>query len=546
MSTPAPNPYPFTEPYLARALSLGVVPAVLDTLGQLIPAEADHPLAQALGQDDTLQALAQALAVGETGTASSAEIKPNHGCGEPIFQTAESGITLAVFPPQAHGSGRLCLVMPHAAWTRSSAGQTYLTTLETLGQRPPAQGFTEPGDASRTAHMLSWLHDAQGEEGRQRQDVKHMSRELAASYEELSLMHKFAAGMSGAESPQALLHEFCEDLQQALNVRWAAVAMEPDEALGSLSGVCCHAGLDEVSAKHVSSLANRLRGLYPKQDRPVILSDAGRWCDPSEPSLAKQLIVAPLSGKRRLGLFLGGDKLDHEPVNSIESKLCASLAANLTVYLDNAVLIEETQHGFHGTLHALSAAIDAKDAYTHGHSERVAVMARQLSLEAGLGDSFAQRAYLCGLVHDVGKIGVPEHVLTKPGKLTDEEFQIIQQHPVIGQRILEGIRAMQLLIPGVRSHHERWDGRGYPDGLAGESIPLLGRVLAVVDSIDAMCSHRTYRRAMTAQQVRHEIERCRGTQYDPELAKAAAKLTLHTQWGSTDFSIQPPRPRRSA
>lgn len=177
-----------------------------------------------------------------------------------------------------------------------------------------------------------------------------------------------------------------------------------------------------------------------------------------------------------------------------------------------------------GTLHALTASIDAKDSYTRGHSERVALLSKMLAQQAGFDDHTVERIYISALIHDVGKIGVPEYVLSKPSRLTDEEFGLIKQHPEIGARILQDIRQMQDLVPGVLYHHERWDGRGYPHGLSCESIPLFGRVICLADSFDAMCSSRTYRDAMLHEDAIDEIRDNAGTQFDPELAKHFLEL----------------------
>ncbi|MEL7087887.1 MAG: HD-GYP domain-containing protein, partial [Planctomycetota bacterium] len=180
---------------------------------------------------------------------------------------------------------------------------------------------------------------------------------------------------------------------------------------------------------------------------------------------------------------------------------------------------EDSQTLFLGTLHALTRAIDAKDSYTFGHSERVAALSRLLAQAADLDESTAERVYLSALVHDVGKIGVPESVLCKPGRLTDEEFELIKAHPEIGAKIIRDIRQMEDLIPGVMHHHERWDGRGYPHRLGGLDIPLFGRIIGLADAFDAMSSNRTYRSALDHERVLKEIRLNRGTQFDPELAE---------------------------
>src|SRR5690606_19492982 len=158
----------------------------------------------------------------------------------------------------------------------------------------------------------------------------------------------------------------------------------------------------------------------------------------------------------------------------------------LSVFAENAGLYADQHALFMGTLEALTAAIDAKDRYTCGHSERVAHLACELGLASGLSPAAAERIRIAGLLHDVRKIGVPESVLTKPGRLTDEEFGQVRLHPTIGHRILKDIPQLQDVLPGVLHHHERWDGGGYPANLAGEQIPLIARILAVADAFDAM------------------------------------------------------------
>jgi HD-GYP domain-containing protein (c-di-GMP phosphodiesterase class II) len=183
---------------------------------------------------------------------------------------------------------------------------------------------------------------------------------------------------------------------------------------------------------------------------------------------------------------------------------------------------------FAGTVHALIRAIDAKDPYTRGHSDRVAVFAQLLARAAGLPDDMVARSYLCGTVHDLGKIGVPEAVLCKPGRLTDEEFARIKEHPTIGHRILADIPHLQEVLPGVLEHHEKWDGTGYPGRLTGEAISLLGRVVCVADCFDAMTSARVYRPARPVAEVLEEIRRCAGTHFDPALAEAFARIPVAT------------------
>ena len=163
----------------------------------------------------------------------------------------------------------------------------------------------------------------------------------------------------------------------------------------------------------------------------------------------------------------------------------------------------------------LAEAIDAKDTYTHGHSSRVAEYSREIARRAGYSESAQNEIYMMGLLHDVGKIGISDAVINKPGRLDDAEFEQIKTHPGMGAKILG---SMPELVTGARSHHERFDGKGYPDGLEGHAIPEEARIIAVADAYDAMTSNRSYRRGMAQSAVREQIERGKGTQFDPRFA----------------------------
>ncbi len=179
---------------------------------------------------------------------------------------------------------------------------------------------------------------------------------------------------------------------------------------------------------------------------------------------------------------------------------------------------------FSQTAGALAGAIDAKDRYTNGHSRRVAKYSRMIAHEVGKSEKECNQIYFAALLHDVGKIGIPGAILNKNGKLTDEEFAQIKQHPVIGGQILRSIQGSPYLSMAARHHHERYDGRGYPDGLKGDAIPEIARIVAVADSYDAMTSNRSYRSAIPQQTVRQELVNGIGTQFDPEFARVMIRL----------------------
>jgi HD-GYP domain-containing protein (c-di-GMP phosphodiesterase class II) len=182
-----------------------------------------------------------------------------------------------------------------------------------------------------------------------------------------------------------------------------------------------------------------------------------------------------------------------------------------------AEILERLRDSLYGLVYCLTSAIDAKDPYTAGHSERVARIAVRLGKQMGLPQTVLSDLHLAGLLHDIGKIGIRDSVLQKPGELTAEETEYIRLHVTIGERMIAHIKSLQHLRPGIRNHHERFDGKGYPDGLSGESIPLVARILAVADSCDAMMSARPYRPGMEPDLIDAIMVAGAGTQWDPEI-----------------------------
>ncbi|TRY24532.1 MULTISPECIES: HD-GYP domain-containing protein [Brevibacillus] len=180
--------------------------------------------------------------------------------------------------------------------------------------------------------------------------------------------------------------------------------------------------------------------------------------------------------------------------------------------------MDEIKSFNHKFLTAMAASIDARDHYTSGHSQRVAHWGREIARAIGLPEEKAEEVYFGGILHDIGKIGIEDQILNKRGKLTPEEYDKIKQHTVIGYEIILQAGMFHELLPAIRSHHERIDGKGYPDGLVGEEIPLMARILAISDAFDAMVADRPYRKGLPVEEALQEISRGAGTQFDAELA----------------------------
>lgn len=226
--------------------------------------------------------------------------------------------------------------------------------------------------------------------------------------------------------------------------------------------------------------------------------------------------------------FLYGLPLQNITISimSILAYIFAYLDINEKVDRANTIKIEHleeqrklSQRLFEQIANVLASAIDAKDEYTRGHSHRVAEYSEKIAREMGKSEEECKKIYYTALLHDVGKIGVSDRIITKNGKLTDEEYEIMKQHPVIGSQILSSVKDYPYLGIGARYHHERYDGLGYPDGLKGEEIPEVARIISVADAYDAMTSNRSYRSAFPQQDVRDEIVKNAGTQFDPDMAK---------------------------
>jgi putative nucleotidyltransferase with HDIG domain len=227
-----------------------------------------------------------------------------------------------------------------------------------------------------------------------------------------------------------------------------------------------------------------------------------------------------LEEDRALGYLIAINHTDEAEFGTIEANLLASVSAMLGVHCSNRDLYRQQDEFLASVVRALTSAIDAKDPYTCGHSDRVARVATRIAQHLGCDTEFLSTIYMAGLLHDIGKIGIDDAVLRKAGRLTEAEFEHIKQHPALGYKILADIKPFATVLPAVLHHHEQWDGKGYPCQLAGEQIPYMARILSVADAYDAMTSNRPYRPGMPEERARKIFEDGAGRQWDPEVLTA--------------------------
>lgn len=239
----------------------------------------------------------------------------------------------------------------------------------------------------------------------------------------------------------------------------------------------------------------------------------------------RNTIAIPMKpGERFLGVIQICNKHHDEFFTPEDLDLLKILGNQIAFVIQNSDLFENLQRAYYDTLSALTQAIDAKDSYTHGHSERVTKYSVELAIALGLEKKIIENIRLAGMLHDIGKIGIPETILNKPGRLTDAEFDVIKAHPELGVRILARVEFLEPLIPLIRHHHERFDGHGYPGSIDSHNIPYGARLIAIADTYDAMTSDRPYRKAMDMETALAELVRCRKTQFDPDLVDVFVEM----------------------
>ncbi len=352
---------------------------------------------------------------------------------------------------------------------------------------------------------------------------------------ELSAMHNISQALTSTLNYQEVINAVAQKVGSLFGAQFASVLL-PDENRCNLKIVASF----NLSSEYIWAINKKRRmplGIGPvgkafSERKPFIVEDVSldrgyeQWKHIASMQGYAALIALPLIAKDEsigvICIYFAEPRKFKKP----EIDLLATSANESAVAIENARIYKDLQEAFVGTIRSLAETIDAKDPYTRGHSERVSLYAEVIGRGLALESDELKTIRYAGYLHDIGKIGIPDAILAKPGKLSLEEFNIIKKHPVRSERILEPVSFPYQVQTIVRHHHERFDGKGYPDGLAGEEIPLGARILLVADAYESMTSDRPYRRALTAERALRELDINKGTQFDPRIVDVFVNVIM--------------------
>jgi HD-GYP domain-containing protein (c-di-GMP phosphodiesterase class II) len=368
--------------------------------------------------------------------------------------------------------------------------------------------------------------------------LRDQTERLRVRTRQLALANALGTRLAAMTDPQEIMEAAVDELHRAFGYFLCAVIRVRDDGY-----VYSAAGRGEAFVRlgrrqWAQPRAAGLIGRCLRERRPVIVRDVTEEADYRETDetgdVRSELVVPLWMGEELIGA-VNVEEVRPGAFDEDDARLVQTIADQIGSALRSATLFERLEAAYLGTAEALAAALEAKDAYTASHSRAVVVNARRVGNRLGLSDDELQTLRLGAIFHGIGKIAVPEAILAKRGPLSAAERAEIEGHTVVGERILSSVEFLRDVLPLVRHAHERWDGRGYPDGLAGEAIPLGARIVLVCDAFDAMVSDRPYRPAMTTAEAREELVRGAGSQFD-ERVVAALLQVLDVPIGEDDVS----------
>ncbi len=445
----------------------------------------------------------------------------------------ESGLTFYSLPlPPRHGTSCVAL-----GWVRLrpdrrpddlvlaavAAGWTKRRVDEWLREQP----FASPELVQRLLEATWAQVNSETRERQLRDELVNVGEEIEQTYEEITLLHSLTGNLELTRSPDDVAELCLSRVRELTGAEGAAIWME--DHLGNFRLLTDgELPLDERGLARLCQRCDRR-----DWSRPFVKNRlAGTPLEREIPNLRNFVLCSIGDPGQQFGWLIHCNAPDE--FGSVQASLLQSIARILGTHMRNRELFQQNEDLVMSFVRSMVSTIDAKDTYTRGHSERVALVAKCISEEMGLPADETEDIHLSGLLHDIGKVGVDDRILRKETRLDDEEFEQIKRHPEIGCHILAGLSNLERVLPGVRNHHESFNGGGYPDRLQGAEIPLMARIIAVADSYDAMGSDRPYRVGMPLERIEAIFRANVGPQWDPQVIAAyfAARVKIRKLWSA--------------
>ena len=379
------------------------------------------------------------------------------------------------------------------------------------------------GDFAATAEVpgSNEISELADDFNRMTESLRERSDSLTKKVLELATLYEMSRSLGSTLDLQTLLDSVLDSAMRIFDVEIGYVTMVDRESrrleMRSSRGI-------DLGRANESSVRSSMSDWVVREGRPLIFNPTGESADGETNGDAVSgalaaLCVPLLSSEGTIGAITVGTRDAGQRFTSDDVRLLATIANHVTIAIGNIELFSNVQEAYLATVRALAAAVDAKDPYTRGHSDGVAAYALRIGEAMGLSSEQMIALEMAAYLHDIGKIGISEDILLKPGKLTDAEMSQMRHHPLIGANILKPVAFPWPIAPIVRHHHEHYNGEGYPAGLRGEEIPVLARVLTAADAFEAMVADRPYRRGRSQQEAILELRRCSGTHFDPRVVE---------------------------
>jgi len=379
-----------------------------------------------------------------------------------------------------------------------------------------------PQDRAQQLSSLLWLTTARLQDHLSAAyELHNLSREIVCNYEHLSWLCRASTRFGSTLSPERICERLAEEVMEELRPQNVLVALlDPDTGQPRVCA-CCGEPTDAYAVPVGDMKEGVLAHVLASSQPTIVCNVIHSAPPPHHGAMVGSVLCVPLAANDKvLGAVCAREKLSGEEFFAVDMKLVSTISAQSAVAISNSLLFQDIKELFLGTVRSLASAVDAKDPYTLGHSQRVTRSVLAIAEELEFPADSLEDVQLAGLLHDVGKIGLPDHILLKPGRLSDEEWAEVKKHPARGEEILRPIKQMARVATWIRHEHERWDGSGYPDSLRGAEIPLASRIIAVADAYDALTSERSYRRAVPAEAALSQLQAAAGTDYDPMVVEA--------------------------